>query len=213
MSKNKKVTYNMIAASLHNKPVTVEIPICEGSDILLSVRTNLPMNDAMEFVENVVMSCIDLETSEYTPEAYDFGFRINVLSKYAGIDIPKDTLKDLSKAYSVAYETNIYQTVFEIIDHSQLNALENAIQRKIEYLRDLFISSAAHSVNSLMDKMQAVIDGSNDIMEQVNSESFQEAMNTVMNQFREEPSEETVSDEEPREVNDNVVMITRKPNA
>lgn len=202
MSKTKKMTFNMIAAALHKESEVVEVKLPEAEDIVLTVRRTLQMKDAMGFVQDVAASCIDLDAASYTPEAFDFAMRINVLTRYAGVEAPKD----LAKAYRIVYETGVFDAVFDEINHDQFDILIAAVHERIGYAQGLMTSAAVHKVDELVGKMDEMVETSTDVMERAGSSEFRSMLESFvkMQGAAENSAEAPVQDES------GVIMMPRR---
>ncbi len=175
-SKTKKLTFNMLAAEVQSKePASVTVRGFEDQPLM--VQRTLTLNNAIEFVRNTVSMVVDEESGEYLPEVFDFALKLNVLMSYAGIPVPKD----FNKAYKVIYESNLYESVMEVINKEQYYILEDAIEDRVKYLRDTFVASAAAQLNKLVQKMDNVMNESTSALGQINSTDFLKALDSMQN--------------------------------
>lgn len=175
MSKTNKVTFGMIAAKM--SPVnTKEIEIAD--DMKISVVYTLPMKDAFAFVNDVASACVNTSDEKYMPEVHDFAVRVSVLRWYAGIDMPKG--KDMEKAYRVVYETDLFNKVFDEINHDQFDILLCAADERIKFECDAMMATATQSVSKLVAKMDDMVSGSAEIMKQFESEDFKATLENMM---------------------------------
>ena len=152
MSKAKKVTFNMIAAGM-NAVETMHVQLKSAPGIELDVKVRLSMKEAMAFIKDVVLSCINMDDMEYTPEALDFAMRVGVLHRYAGVDTPKS----LDKAWDVVYGTGILDEICACIDLDQLKTLEDAANSRITYLRDMQVALAGDKMQKLFSRMEEMV--------------------------------------------------------
>ncbi len=180
---NKKKT----SASLNLKNMVKAVPettitdvIIAGSeyfnDMTLSVKKNLPLKEAMGFVGDLVTTCIDEEKGEFMPEWFDFAVRIYVLVYYAGIEMPRN----VSAAYAILYETDLFDRIFPIIDKRQFDVLVNAATSRIEHWRNMMVSTSAAQILKLIQKMDEMMEGSKDVMEKLDDTSFKDAMERLL---------------------------------
>lgn len=159
MSKTKKMTFNMIAAAMtKNEPMKLEPFGLPG--IELQVKHILSMKEAMAFVKDIVLSCIDMDEMEYTPEAFDFAVRVGILNKYAGIDMPKS----LDKAYEVVYDTDLLLEIEGMIDTDQKNSLVAAAEARIAYMRDMQVALAGDKMQKLFNRMDEMMNEGTEIL-------------------------------------------------
>ena len=170
---SKKYTINTLMQSIPEVNKVELKP--EGEcfkDVVIQVRTTLPLEDAMGFVHDVVATCIDDENAEYSPELFDFAVRLYTLMYYANIDLSKDA----KKAYQILYNTGIFDQVSESVQAGQLVELIESAEKKIEHWRNILSSSVAGKVADLMKKMDEVMAGSEQMMETIDGDEFKAAV-------------------------------------
>lgn len=170
---SKKYTINTLMQSIPDVNKVELKP--EGGcfkDVVIQVRTTLPLEDAMGFVRDIAATCIDDENAEYSPELFDFAVRLYTLMYYANIDLSKDA----KKAYQILYNTGIFDQVSESVQAEQLVDLIEAAEKKIEHWKNILSSSVAGKVSDLMKKMDEVMSGSEQMMEAIDGEEFKAAV-------------------------------------
>lgn len=91
--------------------------------ISVSIRTLLPLKEVSQFVNSVMDCCYDKEHDIFVPDMMDFAFRVNVVSRYACIELPND----LEDQYSILYDTDIFDSVIKVINQAQISSIKNAI--------------------------------------------------------------------------------------
>ncbi len=175
-SKTKKLTFNMIAAEIQPKePVMITVRGFEDQPI--AVQKTLSFKQALSFIKNTTAMVVDAEMGEYMPEIFDFALKLNVIMSYADIPVPKD----LEKAYKVVYESNLYDSVMDVINGEQYYILEDAVSDRVQYLRDTLVSGAAIQVNAMIKKMEDMMGDSLKTLNEFNSDSFLNALNSMQN--------------------------------
>jgi hypothetical protein len=90
-----------------------------GIDI--QVRKYLPLKAMLEFVKNVVGSCMS-DDKGYNPEAKEFAIKTNILTMYANFTMPSN----IELHYDLVYKTDAVTYVLEHIDEEQI---EDVLQR------------------------------------------------------------------------------------
>lgn len=170
--KSKKMTFNMVAAKINQAEQTEAITI---DDMTIEVKKRLDMKQAMQFVQDIVSTCFDDEEATYIPEIFDAAIRIGTLMHYAGFDVPKDA----GKAFSVVYNTDLFDRVLAIIDKKQFEELITGAKRKMAFKRDLLVSTAAQKVLELITKMDDVFVKGAKVMESVNAEELSYTMKEI----------------------------------
>lgn len=194
-SKTKKLTFNMLAAEIQqNEPAMITVRGFEDQPI--AVQKTLSLQQALAFIKNTVSMVIDTETGEYMPEVCDFALKLNVILSYADIAIPKD----LEKAYKVVYESNLYDSVMDVINSEQYYILEDAVSDRVQYLRDMLVSGAAIQVNEMIKKMEDTMGDSLKTLNEFNSDSFLNALNSMQNVVSAAEGEQSTEPEKMGEV-------------
>lgn len=171
MAKTKKLSFNNLADEIKEREVKT-IKLDPDSKFEIHVKPTLAMADAMKFVNNVVAACIDLDTMDYTPEAYDLALRLATVTMYTDIEPPKN----FEKAYKVLYETKLYDKVLDCINKEHYFVLIDAAYEHIEYLKNSFISVSAVKMGEVVDKMNKMMDDSADTLKEMNSDEFKTAL-------------------------------------
>ncbi len=171
MAKTKKLSFNNLADEIKEQEVKT-IKLDPDSKFEIHVKPTLAMADAMKFVNNVVAACIDLDTMDYTPEAYDLALRLATVTMYTDIEPPKN----FEKAYKVLYETKLYDKVLDCINKEHYFVLIDAAYEHIEYLKNSFISVSAVKMGEVVDKMNKMMDDSADTLKEMNSDEFKTAL-------------------------------------
>lgn len=170
---SKKYTINTLMQSIPEVNKVELKP--EGEcfkDVVIQVRTTLPLEDAMGFVRDIVATCVDDENAAYSPELFDFAVRLYTLMYYANIDLSKDA----KKAYQILYNTGIFDQVSESVQAEQLVELIESAEKKIEHWKNILSSSVAGKVADLMKKMEEVMAGSEQMMETIDGDEFKAAV-------------------------------------
>lgn len=194
-SKTKKLTFNMLAAEIQpSEPAMITVRGFEDQPI--AVQKTLSLQQALAFIKNTVSMVVDTETGEYMPEVCDFALKLNVILSYADIAIPKD----LEKAYKVVYESNLYDSVMDVINSEQYYILEDAVSDRVQYLRDMLVSGAAIQVNEMIKKMEDTMGDSLKTLNEFNSDSFLNALNSMQNVVSAAEGEQSTEPEKMGEV-------------
>ena len=118
MEKDKKISSEQL---LSQKKATKRIAMWHG--IAVSVRTLLPIREVGLFVNSVMDGCYDVEHDAFIPEMMDFAFRVNVVTRYACVELPLD----IEDQYEVLYNTDIFDTIVASINEAQLKSIRETI--------------------------------------------------------------------------------------
>lgn len=121
-----------------------------GIDI--QVRKYLPLKAMLEFVKNVVGSCMS-DDKGYNPEAKEFAIKTNILTMYANFTMPSN----IELHYDLVYKTDAVTYVLEHIDEEQIEEIRFAIDERIRYLIHVNVSAIQKQmmdINSAFNNIQ-----------------------------------------------------------
>ncbi len=150
---NSRISINKFESGLKDDNA-IEVILGGTDDVVIQINKTLPLIDMMEFVSDVVLSCVDTESGEYTPEAYDFAIRVAVLTRYANFKMPTN----YEKQYLLIYNTDAYEQVMQYINKHQFQEIIKAIDKKINYMLDVISSSAATKIIDIVEKLNEFIE-------------------------------------------------------
>lgn len=167
MSKNnQKISINKLESVLVENTVT---EILNGTDnVEIHITKTLPLQEMLLFVQEVVEACIDGETGEYLPEAYDFAIRAGVLTRYANFTLPAN----LDNQYMLVYNTGAFDQVVAHINERQFNDIVRAIDKKIKFMLDVISSSAVTKINEVIGKFNELAKTAENAFGDVNGEDM-----------------------------------------
>ena len=167
MSKNnQKISINKFESVLVENTVT---EILNGTDnVEIHITKTLPLQEMLLFVQEVVEACIDGETGEYLPEAYDFAIRAGVLTRYANFTLPAN----LDNQYMLVYNTGAFDQVVAHINERQFNDIVRAIDKKIKFMLDVISSSAVTKINEVIGKFNELAETAENAFGDVNGEDI-----------------------------------------
>ena len=205
MSKTKKVTFNMLAVGLPK----IEKQILQHGEFEIEVTPTLSIKKMLEFVDEVVGTCVDIDNGTYLPEVYELALNVAMLHHYAGFE----KAKDIEKAYRVVRETDICERVFEMIDQKQYHAMVVAIDERISFALQVMSVASGSNVAKLISKMDDVISSSTDAFSVFNSDEMQNTLNEIarLQAVAEADGPRWPSVVQPQIVEvDNVIQIPRK---
>lgn len=126
------------------------------------ILRSLDMSGMLEFVDSVVRSCFDKDTKEYRPEAKDFAIRLNVIKRYANMNIPSN----VDHQYTIAVCSGVVEMIMEHINRSQFNEMMRAIDAKMNNLASaniemlyLKLENLLNMFDGLQNNVISVFDG------------------------------------------------------
>ena len=91
----------------------------------LTVRTFIPLKEVIDFTNNVRDNCFDEKSNRFVLEMVDFAFRVNVVLRYSCAELPKET----EAQYYILYNTDLFDTIAEAINSTQLKSIYETIKR------------------------------------------------------------------------------------
>lgn len=152
MAKNiEKVSVNKFETALPSENIISET-LSGTEDVIFQVRRTIPLSEMIAFVSEVVTACVDAESGEYIPEAYDFAIRVGVLTHYANFAMPAN----MDKQYTLVYETRAFDQVAALINITQFNDIVRTIDRKIQFMLGVMSSSAVGKINEVFAKFSDI---------------------------------------------------------
>lgn len=155
--KANRISINRLESTMRNNVVTV--PMDGYPDIEITIRRVLPLQEVLQFVEDVVSSCIDDGTGRYIPEIQAFTVRASVLTRYANFTLPKDP----EKQYDLIYNTDAFQQVIGIIDGVQYNEIMYSINERIKHEISMMEGALASQMAELTAKINSFVNNSEEL--------------------------------------------------
>lgn len=177
MAKEKmaKISVNKFEKAL-TKEGFVSVKIDGAEEFEITVRKVLPFGEAMDFMSEIVTMCVDTESGEYIPEAYDMAVRMYTLIHYANFAMPSS----IEKAYWLLYSTDVYGYVVDAVDVTQYAALIRAVDNKIAFLTDMIKSTAVYTMETLSARMESVVASAEKTFGSIDTETINKFADKVM---------------------------------
>ena len=164
--KESRISINKLESVL--KENIVVVPMRGNEDVNIIIRRTLPLKDMMQFVENVVSSCVDAETASYTPEIKEFAIRSEILTNSANFNLPSN----VEKQYELLYCTDVLCQVMEHINNKQLHEIEVAIDARIDHEVKMIETVLAAKTNEMMLRIEAMVEQFEAAFGGINSDDF-----------------------------------------
>ena len=164
--KESRIAINKLESAL--KENTVVIPMAGNEDVNITIRRTLPLKDMMQFVQDVVSSCVDAKTATYTPEAKEFAIRSGILSMYANFNLPSN----VDKQYELVYGTDVLCQVMEYINGDQLFEIRRVIDARIDHEVKMIETVLASKTNEMMLRIEAMVEQLESVFGSVTSDDF-----------------------------------------
>ena len=125
MEKKQELTVEAINGIMDRLESREYVGMWNDQEITLNVT--IGFGDMIKLVNEVVNSCFG-EDGTYNPEAKDFAFRLNLIELYTNILLPED----IEAQYAAVYGTDLIPFVLRYVNHNQIDAIREAIDRKIQ---------------------------------------------------------------------------------
>lgn len=150
--KESRISVNKLESVIKENIVTV--PMNGNEEVIITIRRTLPLTDMMQFVEDVVSSCVDTETAKYIPEVREFAMRMGILTMYANFNLPSNT----EKQYDLLYRTDVVRQVMEHINRDQIYDIEEAIDTRIAHEVKMIETVLAAKTNEMMMRIENMVE-------------------------------------------------------
>ena len=155
--------------------VEEKVQTLEWGDLKLEVKYNLPIADAMGFVDDVVASCF--QDGEYYPEALDIARRRETVLRYANVTLPED----IASLYKILYFTDLYNQIYELVDWDQLDTLWTDINVRIDMIRNDRRAAVEKQMADMYAMMKSLSDVLGETVGDVTGEQVTEFMKALAN--------------------------------
>lgn len=147
---------------------TTSVPLPGAPDVEVRIKRNLSLNEMLQFVEDVVSSCVDTDSGKYLPEIMWFSIYSAVLTMYANFTLPSS----VEKQYDLIYNTDAVDLVMEHINKAQYQEIVDAIQKHIDHDRKMMESSLAEKMNNIVERMDSYIKESENLLGSVSGDDM-----------------------------------------
>ena len=168
--KESRISINKLESVM--KENVIIVPMKGSEDIDITIRHTLPLKDMMQFVENVVSSCVNAETATYTPEIKEFAIRSEILTTYANFNLPSN----VEKQYEFLYCTDVLCQVMDHINNKQLHEIEVAIDERISHEVKMIETVLAAKTNEMMLRIENMVEQFETVFGGINNEDFNGVM-------------------------------------
>ena len=135
----------------------------------LVVRRTLPFQEMLKFVDEVVRSCFQRDTSEYIPEVKDFALLNNIVEYYSNVRLPEN----LDRKYELLYQTDLIPVILKAVNDRQFNEMVMAINTKIKYLADSNAEKLVREFEHVSQRFAELADKVSDLYSGVSKEDLQ----------------------------------------
>lgn len=174
MEKTKKISVADFESALTVENIVTEI-LSNTNGVEITISKSISLDEMILFVQEVVEACIDGETGEYLPEAYDFAMRVAILTHYANFTMPSD----MEKQYWLVYNTTAVEQVLQHINTRQFNDIVRAIDKKIEFMLNILSSSAVSKVNEIIAKFSDIAIAGENVFKGIDTNTMTSVMQSL----------------------------------
>lgn len=179
MGNMKKISYKNIAAKL---PAREEIYVVLQGDyfegMATKVKTSLTVSEMSAMIADIVDTLIDMQTGEYNPEYTELVKMILQLKHYAGVTIGKN---DLSYAYRVLRETDLYPQLMAHVDAEQLCQAMVAVDKRVEFMKEMILSTAGHKAVEMLAQLEQMMNAFDTASDDMNGDKMQQLLTMLGN--------------------------------
>lgn len=173
--KDARIPINKFEALLDDNKIVV--PLIGADNVNITIRHTLPLKEVLQFVEDVVSLCTDMDEGTYTPEVMYFGVYSGVLTYYANFTLPKD----VERQYELIYGTNAVNQVMAHINRTQYDEIVNAIRERIEFNIRKLENALVQEMQEIARRMTAFAEQSEELFSGVNADGMTSLFNNLAN--------------------------------
>lgn len=149
--KQDRISINKFESILTDNVVT--IPLAGAEDVTVMIKKNLSLEEMVQFVSDIVESCIDRENGEFIPESMDFVLKSGLLTKYANFTLPSS----YDKQYMLVCGTNAVDQVWPHINQVQFMEIKNAAEKKINFYLNTMAGAVHKRIDELASQLESVV--------------------------------------------------------
>ena len=171
--KEKKVPVSKLTGTINKETATIPLDGAEGVDIV--VQKTISLQEMMQFVVDVVASCVDEAAGTYRPEVLPFAIKAHVLESYTNLSLPTDA----KKQYDLVYNTKVVEQVVEQIDPVQYYEILDAVSSRVAYATRKMGNLATEKVNELLVRMEAFADNAEQMFAGLDGEDLSALMQNL----------------------------------
>lgn len=151
---------------------TEELHISE--DLVLNVKTYLPINDKADFIQFIVTGSLDSMTGCFSPVRTEVYYAIGLCKWYAGIELTEDELADAAALYDILETNNLIRAIESCIPAEELDILHALINDTLDDITR-YNNSAAGIIQAMSNNADGLDGQLASILEQIkNSEGLEQ---------------------------------------
>lgn len=173
--KDARIPINKFESLLKDNKVVV--PLDGADNVNIIIRPTLPLRDVLQFVEDVVSLCTDMDEGTYTPEVMHFGICSGILTYYANFKLPED----VERQYELVYNTNAVKQVMSHINMDQCDEIVEAIKKRIEFNTRKLENALVQEIQEIAKRMTVFAEQSEELFSGVSSDGMTALFNNLAN--------------------------------
>lgn len=150
--------------------------VVEWRGIEISVKRSLSLSEMLEFVASVV-STVYGDDYGYMPELTEFATNSNIISMYTNVSLPSN----LEHRYEILNNTDLVDTVRAAVDVGQLYDMEDAIEKKLEYLCDSSAVEVKKQMETFVSSMEDLQDKTSNLFSNISPDDISRVMGAIEN--------------------------------
>lgn len=152
-----------------------EVPVVGLDGVNMRVKHTLSLQEMMQFVEDVVSSCVDPEDGMFRPELRGFAIKYALVSYYTNFNTPSD----MSKLYDLLYRTDVPKQILCFIDKEQYKEMLLGIDKRVSHTVRMLQSQAALEASNAVERMSAMVSQVESVFNGVDIDKVNQAMDGV----------------------------------
>jgi hypothetical protein len=164
--KIKRISVNAMERVVKESGDNIVTKSWHGNELIIKRRIGLM--EMMGFVDGVVKTCFNEEDGSYRPEVRDFAVRCSILDTYANFTLPEN----IENRYMFVYSCDAVDAVFEEIDQTQFELIQDAINERIAYAADANVVAANRQMNKLITSFEELESRISTVFEGVGEEDM-----------------------------------------
>ncbi len=173
--KESRISINKLEGMLNT--LTASVPLPGDPNVEVKIKHNLSLNEMLQFVENVVSSCVDAESGKFYPEIMWFSIYSSVLTMYTNFNLPSN----VEKQYELIYNTDAVELVMGYINRGQYEEIVDAIRGRIDHERKMMENALFGKMSDLVERMTTYAQQSDTLFGSVDSEDMSSLVRNLAN--------------------------------
>lgn len=146
----------------------------EWNGLSIEIQKNIGLEEMFAFVDDVASACFD-STGAYSPKRKKFMIRAAVVELYTNLSLPSS----VKKQYDLLYGTDLFDTIVQNIDQSQLADIVDAINEGIKLVTDTGVATVTKKMDEIVNGFEKVGKDISDMFEGVDGSDINNVVRAV----------------------------------